>query len=235
MLRFFLESIKVLLFRKNYFYWNLRKILGFSPLRLQYYSTALTHKSYSVKNNNERLEFLGDAILDAVIAEYLFKIYKEEDEGFMTNMRSKIVRGEKLSDIALLLGLDKLIRIRNAQLRKNILEDAMEAFIGAIYMDKGYWRAKRFILKKIIAKHIDIEKLQELDENFKSQLIELAQSRKLSVQFYTDADHEVQNAFISYVRIGDKVYDSGMGSSKKDAEQEAAKNTLINYFDKKIT
>ncbi len=202
-------------------------------MRLDLYSTALTHKSFSVKKNNERLEFLGDAILDAVIAEYLFKMYKDEDEGFMTNMRSKIVRGEKLSDIALLIGLDKLIRIRNAQLRKNILEDAMEAFIGAIYMDKGYWRAKRFILKQIVAKHIDIEKLQETDENFKSQLIELAQSRKLSVQFYTDADPDVPNTFISYVRIGDKVYDSGTGSSKKDAEQLAAENTLINFFNKK--
>jgi ribonuclease-3 len=178
--------------------------------------------------NNERLEYLGDAVLGSVIAEHLFKKYPIQNEGFLTQMRSKIVNGEKLAALAEQIGLVPLIKTQaiGEHTLKHISGDAFEALIGAIYIDKGYERTKRFILKNILVKHIDLEILEKTENNYKSKLIEWGQKYKKNVCFYTDVEPYDPTRFISYVSIGDNLYGSGSGISKKEAEQMAANETL---------
>jgi len=227
---------KIISFFKLNFYKNktfvksLRKILGFSPRDLRFYELALTHKSVSTgskKANNERLEFLGDAILDAVISHYLFNKFPLADEGFLTAMRSKIVNGKKLSALAKETGIHKLIKYNTPNgSSTRIYEDAFEAFIGAIYLDRGYLKTENFIKNKILGKYIDIEKLKYIDNNFKSKFIEWAQKNKLIPDFYTDFESESSKSFISYLRINNNIIGTGKGITKKEAEQNAAKNGI---------
>lgn len=209
-------------------------MLRFFPGRIKYYEKAFIHKSTSQTDNlgrsinNERLEYLGDAILGSVIAEHLFKEYPHENEGFLTKMRSKIVNGENLSNLAEKMGLVPLIQTQaiGDHTLKHISGDAFEALIGAVFMDKGYARTKRFILKSILVRHIDLDELEKVENNYKSQLIEWAQKYKKDVCFYTDVEPYDPTRFISYVSIGDNLYGSGSGVSKKEAEQMAANETL---------
>jgi ribonuclease-3 len=213
---------------------KLREILGFYPSDLSLYQVALTHKSASYtlngeKVNNERLEFLGDSILDAVTSDYLYKIYPNEREGFLTEMRSKIVNGEKLKELALQIKLDQFIVQKNnlPSLANRIFEDAFEAFIGAIYIDKGYWKAYDFITEEIIEKHIDLLQLELTNLNYKSQLIEWSQKTKNPVEFNSNVDSDNPQLFLSVVKLNDSVIGIGKGSSKKEAEQNAAHKALI--------
>jgi ribonuclease-3 len=178
--------------------------------------------------NNERLEYLGDAVLGSVIAEHLYIKYPDEKEGFLTKMRSKIVNGEHLCELAKKMHLNELIikKVRNEQANKHILGDTVEAFIGAIYLDRGYRRTGRFIREKVLKSYIDIEKLEKSETNYKSLLIEWAQRFKKDVTFYTDIEPYDPTRFISYVSIGDTLFGSGSGVSKKEAEQSAAFETL---------
>ena len=209
-------------------------MLHFFPSRISLYEIATIHKSSSVSDskgkpvNNERLEYLGDAILGSVIAEHLFLKYPDQNEGFLTKMRSKIVNGEKLGDLAEQIGLVPLIKTQTIgeHTLKHIAGDAFEALIGAIYLDKGYKRTKKFILKNILIKHIDLDTLEKTEDNYKSQLIEWGQKYKREVCFYTDVEPYDPTRFISYISIGDKLYGSGTGISKKEAEQMAANETL---------
>lgn len=209
-------------------------LLHFFPSRIRLYEIAIIHKSSSTSDskgnpvNNERLEYLGDAILGAVIAEHLYLLYPDQNEGFLTKMRSKIVNGEKLGALAEQIGLVPLIKTQTigTHTLKHIAGDAFEALIGAIYLDKGYKRTKRFILKNILIKHIDLETLEKTEDNFKSQLIEWGQKYRREVCFYTDVEPYDPTRFISYISIGDKLYGSGTGISKKEAEQMAARETL---------
>ena len=213
---------------------NLKGILGFKPGKLAYYRTALIHRSASVidKNNrvvnNERLEYLGDAILDAAVADYLYHKYPGESEGFLTQLRSRIVNGEKLSEIAVEIGLNHLIvsNTSRPQAKKNLNGDALEAIIGAIYLDKGYRYTARFVVHKILRRHVDLMELANTDTNYKSQLIEWAQREKREVNFDTREHPEDIKNFISYVLVGTERMGQGQGTSKKIAEQEAAKATL---------
>jgi ribonuclease-3 len=213
---------------------KLREILGFYPADLSLYQVALTHKSASYtlngeKVNNERLEFLGDSILDAVISDYLYKTYPNEREGFLTEMRSKIVNGEKLKELAVQIKLDQFIIQKNSMpaTSSRIFEDAFEALIGAIYIDKGYWKVYGFISEKIIEKHIDLKQLENINQNYKSQLIEWSQKTKNQIEFTSSNEFDNLQLFSSVVKHNDIVIGIGKGTSKKEAEQNAACEALI--------
>jgi ribonuclease-3 len=218
------------------FHDELRKITGLFPGNEELYKLAFIHKSASLRLpdgltiNNERLEFLGDAILDAVVAEYLYTKFPDKKEGFLTQTRSKIVNGDYLGQLAIQLGLDKFIisHAHNFNSNKHILGDAFEALIGAIYLDHGYKAVKKFVFKQLLKKHINLDQLLKTETNYKSRLIEWAQKDRKEVSFQTDIEdsNSLQPEFISYIKVDSKVIAKGMGSSKKEAEQNAAKHTL---------
>lgn len=229
-----IAAFKILASKNKDFLKKLRKILGFWPSDLSLYQIALTHKSASYtlngqKVNNERLEYLGDSILDAVISDFLYKKYPDEREGFLTEMRSKIVNGEKLKELAVNINLDQFIIQRtNIQLASSrIYEDAFEALVGAIYLDQGYRAVYRFISQRIIQEHIDLEELKTINKNYKSQLIEWSQKMKCPVEFKSESGDENSTYFTSEVIIDDHVFGAGKGTSKKEAEQNAAQEALI--------
>jgi ribonuclease-3 len=180
--------------------------------------------------NNERLEFLGDAILDAVVAEYLYNKFPYEDEGFLTQTRAKIVNGDFLGQLAIQIGLNNFIisHAHNYNSNKHILGDAFEAFIGAIYLDHGYKAVRKFLLKKLLKKYIDLNQILTTENNYKSQLVEWIQKNKKEMIFNTELEDKTNkySKFISSVIVDDNIIASGKGSSKKEAEQEAAKHSL---------
>lgn len=209
-------------------------VLKIRPKNLSLYKEAFTHKSYpknlsGENSNNERLEFLGDAILDSVVAEYLFITYPKRDEGFLTNMRSKIVNRKSLDLIGEKLGFEKYIKFSYPEKQpKHFYGNVLEALIGAMYVDKGYKRTKFFILNQIVAKFFDIERLEKTDDNYKSQLLELCQKQKFTLIFDTIQNKTDNNclSFISKVIIDNVFCGEGVGSSKKEAEQNAAFQAL---------
>jgi len=219
---------------KKKFYNTLRKYLGFFPHHIEYYELAFLHRSASILDskggyiNNERLEFLGDSVLDAVVADFLYFKFPQEDEGFLTQMRSKIVNGESLSVLARKLKLNRLVVTNTNQniSKKHIYEDAFEAFLGAMYLDKGYEVVRKYIIKFILNKHIDIETLLAVNTNYKSQLIEWSQKTKNETEFYTDLENPQSRYFICYIRINRETICTALGMSKKEAEQKAARVAL---------
>lgn len=232
MLRNFL-AIKILFRKDKDLLIALREILGFYPKKLYLYKKAFTHRSASFKVNgkrinNERLEFLGDSILDAVISDYLFRKYPDAKEGFLTEMRSKIVNGEKLKELARLMRLNDFIVQKGSQEQviTKIHEDAFEALIGAIYLDRGYYKTTKFVRNIILDKYIDFEDLEDLNLNYKSQLIEWAQKTKKSVSFNANTNPNDTKCFSSEVLFDKKTIGVGKGHSKKEAEQNAAKEAI---------
>ena len=212
-------------------------ITGTTPDNLRLYKFALTHTSFvrqSAANKhetNERLEFLGDAVLGAVVAEYLFKKFPYEDEGFLTEIRSRIVNRESLNHIALKIGLNLLVRVdtSNPSMRhKSVNGNALEALVGAIYLDKGYDTTRRFILNKLVKPYVDMHQLVNTVSNFKSKLIEWAQSQNLDIRFEIVKRKQQGNTteFTSEVYIGEKPVAVGKGLSKKKADQAAAEKSL---------
>lgn len=234
----FLNNIKLFFCReadKELFYFiNIH--LGIKARSLTVYREALTHKSALSKDQaggiicNERLEFLGDSILDSVISDYLFGLYPGEDEGYLTKMRSKIVNRKSLNEMAENLRLERFIISNNLAIKNNnALGNAFEALIGAIYLDKGYDFTKQFVLKKVITPFIDFSFLEKVDTNFKSQLIEMVQKTRSVISFSTCADqHDQQGAamFTASVLIDGIPLCVGEGYSKKEAEQNASKLAL---------
>ncbi len=234
MFKWIISSVKLLFCKEKEFYRFLNQILGFAPGRIQPYKKAFIHKSASYQTsegkliNNERLEFLGDAILSAVIADYLFHKYPKENEGFLTKFRSKIVNGNKLSEIARKMKLQRFIvsNTNGSNNVKNIYGDALEALIGAIYLDKGYHVVSKFICQRVLSEYLDLPALKNAETNFKSRLIEWGQKYKHEIEFFTELESEDSDIFVSYVKIDNATYGSGSGKSKKAAEQLAAKKTL---------
>lgn len=213
------------------------KILHFYPYNITLYEQALLHKSSSIKLksgkwiNNERLEFLGDAILDAIVADIVFKEFEYKKEGFLTNMRSKIVQRETLNRLALKLGIDKLIKTsaRNTTHNTHMYGNALEALIGAIYLDQGYRVAKRFVHERLIQDHLNIERVAQREINHKSRLIEWSQKQKIAVTFeliHTVVDEDNNPMFTSAVFIMSEKAGEGKGFSKKESQQKAAEMAL---------
>lgn len=216
---------------------QIRKILGFRLKSFKLYEIALIHKSASHRMadgtfiHNERLEYLGDAVLGTVVAEYLFDSFPEKDEGFLTEMRSKIVNRETLNRLAIKIGLDDLIISKvSDENSQNWKGDALEALIGAIFLDLGYRKTKRLLIKNIIKKHINLNYLQKTETNFKSKIIEWSQKSKQEVLFESFEEVSENNksnpVFVSNLIVLDKVIGTGKGNSKKEAEQKAAKQAL---------
>lgn len=227
-----------LLFRKDKEpYLCFYRMLGFYPRNIEYYQQALLHKSSSVKSkkgrlqNNERLEFLGDAILDAVVADIVYKKFEGKREGFLTNTRSKIVQRETLNRVAVEIGLDKLIKYTTRQSSHNsyMSGNAFEALIGAIYLDRGYRACRKFMEERIINQYLDLDKISRKEVNFKSKLIEWSQKNKFEISFelVSQTLDEKQNPiFETAVKVEQITAGSGKGYSKKESQQEAAHETL---------
>lgn len=209
-------------------------MLGFVPGNLSLYRLAFRHKSVAqnvkkgVKNSNERLEFLGDAVLGSVVAEVLFKLYPYEDEGFLTELRSKIVNRGNLNQLARKLGFEQLIqydnRMVNSARQGSLLGDAFEALIGAIYLDKGYDFTKNFLITHIIKPHIDIHTLEQTETNFKSKLIEWCQrhGKDITFELIDNKDGESNKLFTIQASVDGEVMGQGKEFNKKNAEKLAA-------------
>lgn len=212
---------------------QLEHILGFKPTHLPYYQLALMHRSKidELARNNERLEFLGDAILGAIIGEYLFKKYPSQPEGYLTEMRSRIVRRETLNNVALRMGLNKLVQYNHQDKslnRSHIFGNAFEALIGAIYLDQGFARTRTFIVKQFVRSYIDIELIESTDTNYKNQLLTWAQKNNRSLLFETTDERRegARKAFTIGIILDGNVLCEGVGYSKKDAGQVAARKAL---------
>ncbi len=216
----------------------IENLTGKAPRNLSLYFLALRHSSLSkeksqlITHSNERLEFLGDAILGAIVAEYLFKKYPYKDEGFLTEIRSRIVNGETLSRLAKKIGLNKFIEFnsksRGLSGRSSMHGDAMEAFIGAIYLDRGFEFCKKFVLTRLIDTHYDIDEVVNTDVNYKSQIMILAQSmnKKLQFEIIEKTENKGFSEFTAFAKIDQQQISIGKGSSKKRAEQDAARKGL---------
>ncbi|MVN21248.1 ribonuclease III [Mucilaginibacter arboris] len=212
----------------------LKNLLGFVPGNLMLYRLAFRHKSVAqvvkkgVKNSNERLEFLGDAVLGSVVAEILFKMYPYEDEGFLTELRSKIVSRINLNQLGRKLGFEQLVefdnRVINTSRQSSLLGDAFEALIGAVYLDKGYNFTKEFLATRIIKPHVDIHKLENTETNFKSKLIEWCQrhSKDITFELTSNQQGESSKLFTVQASIDGEIFGSGKEFNKKTAEKLAA-------------
>ena len=232
-----IDKIRLLFRKDRESYLCFYRILGFVPRDITLYQQALLHKSTSLKTekgrpiNNERLEFLGDAILDAVVADLLYKHFEGRKEGFLTNTRSKIVQRETLNKLAVEIGLDKLVKYttRSSVHNSYMYGNAFEAFVGAIYLDQGYGRCKEFMEKKIFREYIDLDTMSRKEVNFKSKLIEWSQKQKIEVSFelinqFQDKDNSPM--FHTEVRIEGLTAGMGKGYSKKESQQNAARMAL---------
>jgi ribonuclease-3 len=222
---------------------ELEKIIGIPIIHKSYYVQALMHRSFleeleEENISNERMEFLGDSVLSLVVAEHLFQNFPNEDEGFLTKVRAKLVNRIALSDAAEEIGLENFILINQnltnsfASASRTVLSDAFEALIGAIYLDQGLSASKKFIYKSLIDPIVkDGDYLK--DENFKSQLLEFAQANKLEIPNYIvikEDGPQHDRVFTVKVIVGDNYEGIGQGKNKKTAEQNAAKATLQIIF-----
>ncbi len=207
---------------------------GYKPVDITYFNQAITHKSLlnqTADLSNERLEFLGDAVLDAVIAEYLFHRFPNEDEGYLTKIKSKVVSRKTLSEIGEQMDLRTIIRY-NKQRTINLATiegNAFEALMGAIYLDGGYVAVKKSIENHIFRKYLDLNRVLEEEIDFKSKLFIWTQKKRLKLEFIVLKEENLGSnwSYTIGVLINETDYGRGFGSSKKMAEQAAAKETLI--------
>ena len=233
MFDFILRPLRRRFGKDRAFYAAIDDMFGFIPHNIELYKLALIHKSASIELedgshiNNERLEFLGDAVIESVTSDYLFIEFPEKDEGFMTQLRSKIVSRQSLNRIASKLGLDNYV-ISNAvgnTTQKHIFGDAFEAMMGAIYLDQGYDFVNRLIINTIFKNHLSIDDILRSETDFKSRLIEWCQKNHYTIEFRTENDHSANMSrpmFHSTVYVDGIAVGHGVGDSKKQAEQNAA-------------
>ncbi len=238
MVRRIAQRIKLFSSPRKEFYLFLKDLLGFYPANLKLYDLAFIHKSASVYDsqgnqvNNERLEFLGDAILGAIIADFLYNRFPQQDEGFLTKNRSKLVNRTFLTRLTFDMGLNVFIDSNTTKNidKSHIYGDALEALIGAIYLDTDYQTTKYFVTKKILSKFVNLNEIEQKDSNFKSQLIEWSQKNKKEIKFETTEepakDKSKQSRFFAKIIVEGKELGSGIGTSKKEAHQNAARETL---------
>lgn len=187
-----------------------------------------TPQDGSTRESNERLEYLGDAVLGAVVAEYLFKKYPYKDEGFLTEIRSRIVNRQAMNDLAIKTGIAKLVQFDGrksfSRSGSSIYGDAMEALVGAVYLDLGYKVCRRFVIEELIRGYFDLEKVVNSPYNFKSKVIEWSQKEAKKIRFEVTSETRSNNnrAFECTLYLNDEPLATGMGYSKKKAEQAAS-------------
>lgn len=208
----------------------LRNVLGIKPRNISLYQTALIHRSASTHHkllgnlNNERLEYLGDAVLSAIVADYLFKKYPLHPEGPLTEMRSKMVCRERLNTISRKIGLNNLISMETGNGAKSVDGDAFEALIGALFLDKGFNQTKKIVLNKIFLTHMNVDAIMMEDHNFKGKLINWGQKNNISVKFENQLiiDENTKKLHKSIVFVNNKQSGEGLDFTIKKAEQIAA-------------
>lgn len=237
MLNFILFQIKANFSKDKFYYRGMNRIFGLYPNNIELYKLALIHKSASIildggmSINNERLEYLGDAIIEAVVSDMLYVEYPYEHEGFLTQLRSKIVSRRTLNSLSEEIGLSDYVVAQNSATttRKHLYGDAFEAMMGAIYLDKGYDYVNRLLINKILRNHLNLDEMNETEVDYKSRLIEWCQKNKKAFTIISKHSEEYTHndpQFIAVVNISGKDYGYGIGSSKKEAEQRAAQNTI---------
>ncbi len=225
------------------FYLQLIRLLGFLPFNLKIYKLAFLPKSALISYpqaasiNNERLEYLGDAVLSTIVADYLFRKFPNCDEGFMTKVRARIVKRKNLDYLANQIHIPSMIRhgVLPGNKSKHIYGNMLEALVGAIYLDRGYRVARKFFLKKILEKHIDLNLLVNKDPDYKSRVIEWAQKKRVEVIFESLEEHNSTQkfpSFISTISLNGEKKGTGRGSTKKGAEQRAAREAMISIQEK---
>lgn len=214
---------------------RLRSIIGFTPANLSIFKLAFAHKStlsekaYGIQNN-ERLEYLGDAVLGTIVAEYLFKKYPNSDEGFLTKMRSKIVKRKSLNKIGDKMGLDVLLSEYNpTRLSRSMLGNALEALVGAVYVECGYNRTRRFIVQRVLKGYVNVHELESFDDNYKSQLLEWCQKNGQTVSYKLLARYkfEKRDRFKVAVMVNGKKLATADDFNKKSAEQTASEKAMV--------
>ncbi len=215
--------------RRKEFKKQLNNVLGFSPGDVSLYKTALSHRSVreGADENNERLEFLGDAVLSSIIAHYLFKKYPYKGEGFLTEMRSKMVNRQKLNEIALKMGLKKITfynKFDNALKISQIFGNTLEALIGAVFLDKGYKKTQRWVEEFIIFPHLFTDDLEGIEINIKNKLYGWANKNGKALEFET-LEEKIENGrrlFTIGATVDGELVSQAKGYNKKDASQVAA-------------
>ena len=212
---------------------RLKKILGFSPGNLQLYEIAFIHRSATFtlpngkKVNNERLEYLGDAVLDAILSDYLFEKFPDANEGFLTKIRSRIVNRDVLNQLAVSMGINNILisRISSSHITNNLYGDAFEAFIGSVFLDKGFKKTKKVFIKNVLNKYLDLNLIVKTDTDYKSLVFEWVQKHKSNLIFTYNEEYDFnlkKSIFSTILFIDKQEFGEGHGSSKKEAEQEAA-------------
>lgn len=228
--------------RTGFFFGKIERILGFKPIELSYYEKAFTHRSSNKTDENgnpvnyERLEFLGDAMLSAVIAGYLYKESPAGDEGYLTKMRSKIVSREHLNELGRDLQLIQFIdsKISSSQFGDNIHGNVFEALVGAIYLDRGYSYCEKFIDARVIIPYVDIARLEGKVISYKSLVIEWCQKGKKSFHYDTFEDNSIsgERLFAVHLSIDNKIIAKSRAVSKKKAEEIASKRAYFAFQEK---
>ena len=232
-----IDRIKLPFRKEKELFYSLYEILGFYPRNIEYYKMALMHKSIRKRNdkgkplNNERLEFLGDAILDAAVGYIVYQHYEGKREGFLTNTRSKLVSRETLGKLASEMHLTNLLLSAGHSTSHNsyVEGNAFEALVGAIYLDRGYEACLWFFEKQVLGKYIDIDKVAFKEVNFKSKLLEWSQKNRVRLEYKLTKQKKDENGspvFTYMVLIEGVSGESGSGYSKKEAQQKASKDTL---------
>ncbi len=207
----------------------LERIIGFYPHQVPIYKQAFLHKSL-IQNtelqsfeSNERLEFLGDAVLDSVVSHYLYQKFPKQDEGYLTKLRSRLVSRQTLNNLGVKIGLQELMQSNLERASKSVYGDALEALIGAIYLDKGYSFAQTFIEEKLLQNHIDIESVIQTESDFKSRVIEWSQKEKVSFEFkISESEKDNGKVYLAELLIDGESKGKGEAYTKKQAEQFAA-------------
>jgi ribonuclease-3 len=212
---------------------GLKSILGFRPGNLRLYEMAFIHRSASyvhtdgTRINNERLEYLGDAIIDSILSDYLFHLYPDASEGSLTKTRARIVNRETLNQLGISMGLDRFIvsNLSPSDAPRSLYGNAVEALTGAIFIDRGYDRTRRFFIEKALKQHLDLSAVLSEETDYKSLILEYCQKNKLKISF-TFQESSVENGlhplFSVNLHINNDTVARGEGSTKKEAEQEAS-------------
>lgn len=215
--------------KKTSFDKQVENILGLKPTNIALYTAALSHRSVkeSPDENNERLEYLGDAVLSGIVADYLFKRYPYKGEGFLTEMRSKMVNRQQLNDIAVKMGLKKITlynKIDNSLRNSQIFGNTLEAIVGAVYLDKGYKKTQQWVLKQVVIPHMFVDDLESIDINLKNKLIGWAakNGKVLAFDLVEEKLNNGRRTFIMNTVLDGEIISEGKGYNKKDASQVAA-------------